>query len=62
VILETFLEHFAARDPAADVADHAAEPSAQEFELAARPLELVRVRVAPHHDRGVLADAPVALP
>ena len=34
----------------------------REFERAAGPLELVRVRVAPDHDRGAFGDAPVALP
>jgi hypothetical protein len=59
---EAFLERLVAGDLAADVADHAAEPNAQELERAAGPLELVRMRVAPDHDRGALGDAPVALP
>src|SRR5215469_3781394 len=33
------------------VADHAAQPSAQELERAPSPLELVRMRVAPDPDR-----------
>jgi hypothetical protein len=45
-----------------DVADHAAEPGAQELERAPGPLELMRVGVAPDHDRGAFGDAPVALP
>jgi len=40
----------------------AAEPGAQKLERAPGPLELVRMRVAPDHDRGALGEAPVALP
>src|SRR5262249_38069621 len=59
---KAFLEGFVARDLAPDVADHAAQPNAQELERAPGPLELVRMRIAPDHERGALGDAPVALP
>src|SRR5215470_11359132 len=74
VILETYpccqreqigkalLERLLAGDLAPDVADHPAEPDAQELELPPRPLELVGMRVAPDHDRGALGEAPIALP
>jgi hypothetical protein len=54
-------EHRITGDPAADVADHAAQPNAQKLELAVGPLELVRTRIAPDHERGAFGDAPVAL-
>jgi hypothetical protein len=40
---EAALECLIAGDPAADVADHAAQPNAQELERAPGPLELVGV-------------------
>jgi hypothetical protein len=43
------------------VADHIAEPNAQELELAPRRLELARVGAAPNHDRGACGHALVAL-
>ena len=46
---------------AANVADHPAQSGAQEFELAPRPLELVRVGVAPDHERRPLGHARIAL-
>ena len=61
-VSEVFLERRAAGDLVADVANHAAEPNAQELERAPGPLELVRMRVAPDHDRCALGDASVALP
>ena len=59
---KAFLEGLLARDLAPDIADHAAEPNVQKLERAPGPLELVRMRVAPDHDRGAFGDAPVALP
>jgi hypothetical protein len=59
---EAFLERVAARDLAADIADHAAEPSAQEPQLAPGTLELMGMGVPADHDRGTLGNAPVALP
>jgi hypothetical protein len=58
---EAGLEPYIAVDLAPDVADHAAQAGAQELQLAPHPLELVRVGVAPDHDRRALADPPVAL-
>jgi hypothetical protein len=59
---KAFLERLVAGDLASNVADHAAEPNAQKLERAPGPLELVRMRVAPDHDRGALGKASVALP
>ena len=59
---KAFLEGFVARDLAPDIADHAAQPDAQELERAPSPLELVRMRVAPNHECGALGDAPIPLP
>jgi hypothetical protein len=59
---EAFLERRVAGDLAADVADHAPQPNAQEPERPPGPFELVCMRVAPDHDRSSLGDAPVALP
>ena len=47
---------------APDVADHAAEPDAQELERAPGTFELVRMCVAPDHKGGAFGYAPVALP
>src|SRR5262245_13641148 len=58
---EAFRERLVAGDFAPNVADHAAQPNAQELERAPGPLELVRMGVAPDHDRGALGDAPVTL-
>jgi hypothetical protein len=59
---KAFLEGLVVRDLTPDIADHAAQPDAQELERAPGPLELVRMRVAPDHDRGALGNAPVTLP
>jgi hypothetical protein len=59
---KAFLERLVPGDFAPDVADHAAQPNAQELERAPRPLELARVRVASGHDCRALGNAPVALP
>ena len=48
-------------DLAADVADDAAEPGAQEFELAPGALELVGMGIAPDHDGGALGHPQIAL-
>src|SRR5438477_11556572 len=50
-----------ALDLAANVPDDAAEPGAQEFELPPGALELVGMRIAPHHDGGALGYAQIAL-
>ncbi len=60
--IEARLEIRAAVDLASDVADDAAEAGAQELQLPPHPLELMRMGVAPDHDRGALADPKVALP
>src|SRR5215831_18232156 len=59
---KAFPERLVARDLAPDIADHAAQPDAQELERAPSPLELVRMRVAPNHECGTLGDAPITLP
>jgi hypothetical protein len=56
------LEPLVAGDLAADVADHPAQPDAQEFEFAPRPLELVGVGIASDHDSSAFGYAPIALP
>ncbi len=48
-------------DLAANVPDDAAEPGTQEFELPPGALELVGMRIAPHHDGGALGYAQIAL-
>src|SRR5262245_38323025 len=58
---KALFECWVARDLAADVADDAAKPCAQEFELPPGALELVCMDVAPHHDGGTLGHAPIAL-
>src|SRR5215469_4896963 len=47
---KAILERRVAGDPAADVADHAAEPNAQKLQRAPGPLELMRMSVAPDHE------------
>src|SRR5215468_4135468 len=49
-------------DLAANVADHPAQPGAQEPQFAPRPPELVRMAVPPDHDRGAFCDPAIALP
>src|SRR5665213_3478373 len=49
-------------DLAADVANDAAEPRAQDAQLPAVPVELLGVGVAPRHHRRLLGDAQVGLP
>jgi len=56
---EAVFERGIGLDLAADVADDAAEPGAQEFELAASALELMGMAVAPHHDGGALGQAQI---
>ena len=46
---------------AADIADHPAEPDAQELQLAPHALELMRMGVAPDHDCRALGDPDIAL-
>ena len=46
------LESKIALDLATDVLDDAAEPGGQVFELPPDALELVSLRIAPHHDAG----------
>ena len=59
---EALREPLVAGDLAANVADHPAEPDAQEFELAPGALELVRVAIAPNHDRRPLGHPAITLP
>src|SRR5215470_795267 len=49
-------------DLAANVADHPAQPGAQELQLTPRSLELVRMAVPTDHDHRALRDPPIALP
>src|SRR5215467_13819229 len=49
-------------DLAANVADHPAQPGAQEPQFAPRPPELVRMAVPPDHDHRALRHPPIALP
>jgi hypothetical protein len=51
---KAIFERCAASNLAANVPDHAAEPGAQELELAPGALELVGMRVASHHHGGAL--------
>ena len=59
---EALLEPVIAGDLTADIADHPAQPDAQEFEFAPRPLELVGMGIAADHDRGALGHPPITLP
>ena len=59
---KALLEQLVAGDLAADVADHTAEANAQKLQLPPGPFELVRMGVAPDHNRSALGNAPVALP
>ena len=59
---EAFLEPLVAGDLAADITDHPAQPDAQEFEFAPRPLELVGMGIASDHDRSAFGYPPIALP
>src|SRR5262249_5754771 len=47
---------------ATNVADHPAQPGAQELQLTPRSLELVRMAVPTDHDHRALRDPPIALP
>ena len=49
-------------DLAADVADHPAQPAAQDAQLPLMPVELLGVGVAPRHHRRALGDADIGLP
>jgi hypothetical protein len=51
------MQRLIARNLAPDIADHAAEPNAQELERTPGSLELMLMRVAPDHDRGTVGDA-----
>src|SRR5689334_22557656 len=59
---EALLEPVIAGDLAANVADHPAQPDAQEFECAPRPLELVGMGIAADHDRSAFGHPPITLP
>jgi hypothetical protein len=59
---EALLEPVVAGDLAANVADHPAQPNAQEFEFAPRPLELVGMGIAADHDRSAFGHPAIALP
>jgi hypothetical protein len=59
---EGLLQRRLTGDLAADVADDAAEPRAQEPQLLAMAVELLGVGVAPRHHRRLLGDAQVGLP
>jgi hypothetical protein len=59
---EALLEPVVAGDLAANVADHPAQPDAQEFEFTSRPLELVGMAVPTDHDRRALGHPAIALP
>jgi hypothetical protein len=59
---EAFSKRIVAGDLTADIADHPAEPDAQELELAPSALELAGVSVTANHNRSTLGHPPVALP
>ena len=59
---EALLEPLVAGDLAANVADHAAETGAQEFECAPRPLELVSMSIAADYDRSAFGHPAITLP
>jgi hypothetical protein len=59
---EALLEPLVTGDFAADIADHPAEPDAQELEFAPRPFELVGMAIPADHDRGALGHTAIALP
>jgi hypothetical protein len=59
---EALLQPLVALDLAADVADHPAQSDAQKLQRPAGALELVRVGIAPNHDRGALSHPAIALP
>ena len=59
---EALCERIVPGDLAADVADHPAEPDAQELQFAPGALELVGMGVAADHDRRPLGHPPIALP
>ena len=58
---KTVFERGVALDLAADVADDAAEPGSQEFELSPGALELMGMGIAPHHDGGALGHAQIVV-
>lgn len=58
---EAGLQRLIALDPPADVANDAAEPCAQELQLAACAFELMGMAITPDHDRGPLGDPAIAL-
>ena len=59
--METRLELGLAGDLAADVADEAAEPRAQEAQCAMVALELLGMGIASRHHRRALGDAQIRL-
>ena len=61
-ICKAHLELLVADDLAADVADHPPQAGAQKFEFAPRPFDLVRMAVAPDHQRRPLGQPAMALP
>ena len=58
---EALAESRIARDLAVDVADQPAEPGAQELEFSVGALELMRMGIAPGHDRRPLGEPEIAL-
>src|SRR5438094_5650722 len=54
-------ERCVALDLAANVTDDAAKPRAQKLQFPPGAVELVGMRVAPHHDGGTLGQAQIAL-
>jgi len=59
---ETLSQRRVADNFAADVADHPAQPGAQEFQFAPSALELVGVGVTSNHNRRPFGHSPIALP
>lgn len=59
--VEARMEVWPAVDLAPNIADHAAQAGAQELQLPPHPFELMRVGIAPDHDRGALTDPQIAL-
>src|SRR5262245_32422608 len=58
---KALFERCVALDLAANVTDDAAKPRAQKLQFPPGAVELVGMRVAPHHDGGTLGQAQIAL-
>lgn len=59
---ELRLQFLVVTDLAIDIADHAAEPEAQEFQFGVGTLELMGMDVTPGHDGGAFGHPHIGLP